>query len=73
MNKTNTSESSNGYEMTMYLMVGMFLLSELLPFVKRTKASGLIHSVVCLLKGSECVAKKARTKIEKIEQEMDKI
>jgi hypothetical protein len=48
-----------------YIGFGLFLLSEILSLTKNTKSNGLLHSVVCFLKGSECVTKTVREQIEK--------
>ena len=48
-----------------YVGFGLFLLSELLSLTKKTESNGLLHSVVCFLKGSECVTKTVREQIEK--------
>lgn len=73
MNTTisQTNESFN-YEISTFLLIGMFVISEFLPFIKKTKASGWVHSVVCLMKGSECLAKNIREKAEDIENQLEK-
>jgi len=48
-----------------YIGFGLFVLSELLSLTKKTKGNGLLHSLVCILKGSECVAKTVREQVEK--------
>ena len=58
MNTTATNNPSFNYETSTYVMIGLLVISEILPFIKKTKGSGFIHSLLCLLRGSECQAKK---------------
>jgi hypothetical protein len=38
---------------------GLFVISELLPFFRKGKENnGIIHTLVCILKGSRCMADK---------------
>jgi len=38
---------------------GLFVISELLPFIRKDKQNnGIIHTLVCILKGSRCMADK---------------
>ena len=57
------------YQITTFVALGLFICSEVLPFVKKTKGEGLIHSLICLLRGSKCVVEKvlevAESAIEK--------
>ena len=46
-------------------IIGLLLLSELLAFTKKTKGNGLLHSLLCLLNGSECMIKKVKEQVEK--------
>lgn len=48
-----------------YVFIGLFVLSELLPFVKKTKGSGVLHSVLCIVQGSQCVLSKIEEQVEK--------
>ena len=54
------------YEMTTYLGFGLFLASEGLSLVKKTKGNGIIHMIICMLSGSECVAKNLKEVAEKV-------
>jgi hypothetical protein len=36
----------------------LLLISEVMPMLKKYKSNGLVHSIICLLKGSSCVAEK---------------
>ena len=78
MNGTYTSEAVNNnfnYETTTYIALGLFVLSEVMPFIKKTKGAGVIHSLICLLQGSKCVIDKtleaAKAAVE--EKEEDKV
>ena len=45
---------------------GLFIISELLPFIRKDKQNnGLIHTLVCILKGSRCMADKLLGVLEK--------
>ena len=70
MNATNTDGLvSSTYEYTTFALAGLFIFSEVLPFLKKTKGSGLIHYLICVLKGSECMIKKVRETAEKVATE----
>jgi len=44
---------------------GLFMVSEILPFIKKGKENnGLIHTLICILKGSRCMADKLLSVIE---------
>ena len=64
MNTTATNNPSFNYETFTYVMIGLLVISEILPFIKKTKGSGFIHSLICLLRGSECLAKKIADEVE---------
>jgi len=49
-------------------MTGLFILSELLAFTKKTKGNGILHTLLCLLNGSECMIKKVK---EQVQQTID--
>lgn len=70
MNATNTDGLvSSNYEYTTFALAGLFIFSEVLPFLKKTEGSGLIHYLICALKGSECMIKKVRETAEKVTTE----
>lgn len=49
---------------------GLFLISELLPFIRKGKENnGLIHTLICLLKGSKCMVDNALAVVEEKEKE----
>ena len=64
MNTTATNDPSFNYETSNYVMIGFLAISEILPFIKKTKGSGFIHSIICLLRGSQCLAKKIADEVE---------
>lgn len=71
MNGTITQSVSNqfSYETTTYVALGLFVLSEVMPFIKKTKGSGVIHSFICLLNGSKCMIDKALEVAEAVVEE----
>jgi len=74
MNGTFTSEAVNNsfnYEATTYVALGLFVLSEVMPFIKKTKGAGVIHSLICLLNGSKCVIDKALEAAEAVVEEKE--
>tara|TARA_B110000263_G_C14806724_1_gene284501 strand:+ start:24 stop:257 length:234 start_codon:yes stop_codon:yes gene_type:complete len=52
---TQTGQVGVEWEYTAIAALGLFILSEVLPFIKKTKGAGLIHSAICLLRGSKCM------------------
>ena len=39
---------------------GLFLISEIMPFLKKKESfNGLLHTAICMLKGSKCFIDKA--------------
>tara|TARA_Y100000401_G_C8315831_1_gene222357 strand:+ start:1502 stop:1753 length:252 start_codon:yes stop_codon:yes gene_type:complete len=62
---------SNDY-LTIALSVA-FILSEVLPFIKKNKGNGLLDSIICLLRGSECLTKKLADTLETVENKEVKI
>ena len=49
----------------------LLLISEVMPMLKKYKSNGLVHSVVCLLKGSSCMADKLVSIINIDEEQKD--
>ena len=44
---------------------GLFLISEAMPFLKKQESfNGVIHTLICLLKGSKCLAEQAILTLE---------
>ena len=52
------------YEYSTIILGILFITSELLPFIKKNKGNGICDSIVCILKGSSCVALKIVETIE---------
>jgi hypothetical protein len=77
MNNTISQSVVNGsfnYETTTYIALGLFVLSEVMPFIKKTKGAGVIHSIICLLNGSKCMIDKALEVAEAVvEEKEDKV
>ena len=69
MNHTSNTMVSSTYEYTTFTLAGLLIFSEVLPFLKKTKDSGLIHYLICILKGSECMLKKVRETAEDVANE----
>tara|TARA_R110001599_G_scaffold204203_3_gene401443 strand:- start:411 stop:638 length:228 start_codon:yes stop_codon:yes gene_type:complete len=56
MNSTGLTEGvAVEWEYTACIALGLFVLSEVMPFIKKTKGAGVIHSLICLLRGSKCM------------------
>jgi len=55
--------TSNGYEYSTIALAFLLLVSEVLPFLK-SKGNGITEKIVCILRGSECVAKKVADTLE---------
>jgi hypothetical protein len=64
MNTTAINNPSFNYETSTYVIISLLVISEVLPFIRKTKGSGFLHSIVCLLRGSRCVAKKIADEVE---------
>tara|TARA_R110002012_G_scaffold316436_1_gene531381 strand:- start:5996 stop:6208 length:213 start_codon:yes stop_codon:yes gene_type:complete len=60
--------SENVYEYSTIILGVMFVLSEALPFIKKHKGNGLMDTMICLLRGSSCMATKLADTIEKCEE-----
>jgi hypothetical protein len=48
-----------------YVAIGLFVLSELLAFTKKTKGNGVLHTLLCIIQGSECILKNVKEQVEK--------
>ena len=65
MNTTATTNNpSFNYETSTYVMIALLAISEILPFIKKMKGSGFIHSIITCLRTSECLAKKIADEVE---------
>lgn len=74
MNSTNTTMlSGDGYGYATIILGVLFILSEVMPFIKKHKGNGLCDTAVCLLRGSSCMAEKLADVIEKCEEQADKV
>jgi hypothetical protein len=71
MNTTSHSVQSFNYEATTYVALGLFVLSEVMPFIKKTRGAGIIHSLICLLNGSKCIINKALETAEAVVKETE--
>lgn len=54
----------NSFEYSTIILGALLILSEVMPFIKKTKGNGFIDSIVCMLRGSECVTKKLADVVE---------
>ena len=58
------------YEYSTLILGVLFIVSEVLPFIKKNKGNGVCDSIVCILKGSSCVALKIVENIESKEEDI---
>jgi len=60
------------YEITTYLGFGLFIVSEAMSLLQKSKGNGILHGVICVLSGSECAARTLKEMAEsKIEEESE--
>ena len=52
------------YEYSTLILGVLFFISEVMPFIKKTNGNGVCDSIICMLKGSSCVALKLAETIE---------
>ena len=62
-NTTAISGVDVGYEYSTYILGAMFVTSEILPLLKG-KSNGLLHAVLCLIRGSKCLLDNVEAKVE---------
>lgn len=75
-NSTLTSITSNstigGWEVSTIILGVLFFTSEVMPFLrKKDKNNGILDSIICLLRGSECVTGKIAETLEHVEKSQD--
>jgi len=63
----------SNYEYSTIILAVLFIVSEALPFIKKNKGNGLTETLVCLLRGSSCMAEKLADTIEKKEETLKEI
>ena len=63
--------NDKGYEYATIVLGMLFVFSEVLPFIKKHKGNGVFDTVVCLLRGSSCMATKLADVIEKCDEDKD--
>ena len=73
MNSTNTEllSSSNPYEYSTIILGVLFVVSEVMPFLKKHKGNGLTDTIICLLRGSSCLADKIANTLEQKDENKD--
>lgn len=68
MNATQTTSTGTDvgveYEYLTYCFGVLLIASEILPLLKN-KSNGLVHTIICVLRGSSCVTGKLAEQIEK--------
>lgn len=64
MNSTSTSEMTDPYQYSTIILGILFITSEVLPFLKKNKGNGITDTLICLLRGSSCMAEKLANTIE---------
>jgi len=62
-NTTAISGVDVGYEYSTYILGAMFVTSEILPLLKG-KSNGLLHAVLCLIRGSKCLLDNVEAQVE---------
>jgi len=62
-NILRTENNNMGWEYSTIALAVLFLISEVLPFLKM-KGDGISQKIICLLRGSECVAGKIADTLE---------
>tara|TARA_R110000803_G_scaffold50583_1_gene104820 strand:- start:3014 stop:3253 length:240 start_codon:yes stop_codon:yes gene_type:complete len=72
-NSFTGSEDSFNYQTTTFLALGLFIFSEVMPFIKKTKGAGVVHSLICLLRGSKCMIDKALEVVDIVEEKTEEI
>ncbi len=75
-NSTFTSITSNstigGWEVSTIILGVLFFTSEVMPFLRnKDKNNGIMDSLICLLRGSECVTGKIAETLEHAEKTKD--
>ena len=73
MNSTNTEllSSGNPYEYSTIILGVLFIVSEVMPFLKKHKGNGLTDTIICLLRGSSCLADKIANTLEQKDENKD--
>lgn len=66
MNNTITEMASeNGYEYSTIVLGVLLFTSEILPFLKaKDKHNGIFETLICILRGSSCLAEKIADTLE---------
>ena len=62
---TEISSINHTYEYTTIILGVLFFTSEVLPYIKKNKGNGIMETLVCLLRGSSCMADKLADTLEK--------
>jgi len=65
-------QSASPFEYSTIALGILLLVSEVLPFLK-SKGNGITEKIVCLLRGSECVAKKVADTLETKEEQLPSV
>ena len=61
--------ADNPYEYSTIILGVLFICSEVLPFIKKNKGNGLMETIICMLRGSSCLADKIANTLEQKEAE----
>jgi methyl coenzyme M reductase subunit C len=74
MNSTDTTMmTGEGYGYATIILGVLFVLSEVMPFIKKHKGNGVMDTLVCMLRGSSCMATKLADAIEKCEEKQEEV
>lgn len=72
MNTTAIHDTSaSSYQISTMVFMTLFLLSEILPFIKKHKGNGCLDTLVCVLHGSSCMTERLANAIEASEAKKD--
>lgn len=68
---TNDLQNADGYGYATIVLGVLFVLSEVMPFIKKHKGNGVVDTVICILRGSACVSGKLADALESCEEKDD--
>ena len=69
--KVSTDSCSLNYEICSFVMIILFLVSEILPFIKKTRGAGILHTSLYILKKSSVLTKQMTHQIDKLEKQLN--
>ena len=66
-----TTDNCLNYEICSFVMIILFLVSEILPFIKKTRGAGILHTSLYILKKSSVLTKQMTHQIDKLEKQLN--